>query len=323
MKAFVTGGTGFIGSHLVDRLLQQGDVEVSCLVRGNEKWLSGKNYKRVTGDLLDIEILKKAIQDVDIVFHNAALVKAPTWAQFETANVDSAEHIVRLAQKVGVGKVVILSSQAAAGPSNGTPLSEDAPMKPVSMYGESKKLMEERVKKSLNSDMPVTIIRPPAVFGPREENIYSFFKSAAKGICPIIGNGKTPRVSMIHVHDLVSGMLQAASYPHEGIEKFFISSEETYSWNQIKEATSLALGRRLLPIYVKPSIVKKVGSISESIGALFGTYPILNKEKALELSLEWTCSVEKAKKVLGFRQALNLEQGILDTIRWYKHHHWI
>lgn len=323
MKAFVTGGTGFIGSHLVDRLLEQGDVEVSCLVRGNEKWLSGKKYNRISGDLSDLDAIKRAIKDVDVVFHNAALVKAPHWSQFETANVDSAENIVRLAQKNGVGKVVILSSQAAAGPSKGTPISETDSMNPVSMYGKSKKLMEERLSQCSTADMPITIVRPPAVFGPREENIYSFFKSAAKGICPIIGNGRTPRVSMIHVHDLVSGILQAASYPHEGLEKFFISSEETYCWNEIKEATSLALGRRLLPVYVKPSLVKTVGSISESLGAFFGAYPILNKEKALELSLEWTCSVEKAKKLLGFRQTLSLEQGILNTVRWYKHHHWI
>jgi nucleoside-diphosphate-sugar epimerase len=258
-----------------------------------------------------------------VVFHNAALVKAPTWQQFEVANVDAAENLVRLAQKAGVKKVVILSSQAAAGPSLGTPIDETAPMKPVSKYGESKKLMEERVQLLSRDGFPVSIVRPPAVFGPREENIYSFFKSAAKGICPIIGNGKTPRVSMIHVQDLVEGILLAAQYPHEGTETFFISSEQTYNWNQIKEATSFALGRRLLPLYVSPKIVEKVGAISESVGSFFGSYPILNREKAKELSLEWTCSVDKAKRLLGYRQQVSLEQGILDTVRWYQKHHWI
>ncbi len=323
MKAFVTGGTGFIGSHLVDRLIQRGDVEVSCLVRGNEKWLKGKSFTKVQGDLLDLDILKRALKGVDVVFHNAALVKAPTWQQFEVANVDAAENLVRLAQKAGVKKVVILSSQAAAGPSSGTPIDETAPLRPVSKYGESKKLMEERVQLLTRDGYPVTIVRPPAVYGPREENIYSFFKSAAKGICPIIGNGKTPRVSMVHVQDLVDGILLAAQYPHEGIETFFISSEQTYNWNQIKEATSFALGRRLLPVYVSPKIVQKVGAISESVGSFFGSYPILNREKAKELSLEWTCSVEKANKLLGYRQQVSLEQGILDTVRWYQKHHWI
>ena len=323
MKAFVTGGTGFIGSHLVDRLLQQEDIDVTCLVRGNEKWLTGKKYNRVTGDLMDLDAIKKALKGVDIIFHNAAIVKAPYWSQFETANVDAAENIVRLAQKAGVSKVVILSSQAAAGPSSGTPLKETDSMHPVSMYGESKKLMEERIEKCVTPDMSITIIRPPAVYGPREENIFSFFKSASKGICPIIGNGKNPRISLIHVQDLISGMLLAANYPHDGIEKFFISSEQTYNWNEIKQATSLALNKKLLPLYVKPGLVKKVGSISESVGKLFGAFPILNKEKALELSLEWTCSVEKANRLLGFRQNLSLEQGIFDTIRWYKYHHWI
>ncbi|TNE74625.1 NAD(P)-dependent oxidoreductase [bacterium] len=323
MKAFVTGGTGFIGSHLVDRLLQQGDTEVSCLVRGNEKWLKGRKYNQIKGDLQDLDVLKHALKGVDIIFHNAALVKAPNWQQFEVANVDAAENLVRIAQKVGVSKVVILSSQAAAGPSSGIPVSEDSPMKPVSMYGESKKLMEERIEKICKDGYPVTIVRPPAVYGPREENIFSFFKSASKGLCPIVGNGKSPKISLTHVHDLVSGIILAANYPHEGIEKFYISSEETYNWNQIKDATSFALGRKLLPLKINANLVKKAGVLSETVSSLFGSYPIFNKEKAIEMTLEWTCSVDKAKKLLGYRQTVSLEHGILDTIRWYQKHHWI
>jgi len=323
MKAFITGGTGFIGSHLTDRLLKNPDNEISCLVRSNEKWLTNKSVKKVKGDLFDYEVIKNALNGVDVVFHLAALVKAPNWQTFEAANVDATETIVRLAQKAGVKKVVILSSLAASGPSNGVPLTEDSPLKPVSMYGKSKKVMEERIQTLLNDSTAITTIIPPAVYGPREENIHSFFKSAAKGICPIIGNGVNPRVSMIHVQDLISGILAATNYDHDGYERFFISSELTYNWKEIMHATSLALQKKLLPIYVKPSIVRQIGAFVESIGSLVGKYPILNREKAVELSLEWTCSTIKAQELLGYRQQISLEEGIADTIKWYKQHHWL
>jgi nucleoside-diphosphate-sugar epimerase len=277
----------------------------------------------IKGDLFDFTAIKEALHGVDVVFHLAALVKAPTWQTFEAANVDAAETIVRLAQKAGVKKVVLLSSLAATGPSNGIPVTEEFELKPVSMYGKSKKVMEERITKIVNDSTAITIIRPPAVFGPREENIYSFFKSASKRICPIIGNGETPKVSMIHVYDLIQGIMLASDYEHSGIQTFFISSEQAYTWNQIMSATSQALGKKLFPIYVKPNLVKKVGAFVESAGNLVGHYPILNREKSVELSLEWVCSTQKAQTLLGFRQTISLEQGVLNTIQWYEQHHWI
>lgn len=324
MKAFVTGGTGFIGSHLVDRLLKsQQYSEIRCLVRSSPKWLINKPVTLVKGDLFDFNIIRENLTDVDIVFHIAALVKAPNWQTFEAANIDTTETLVRLAQKAGVKKVVVLSSLAAVGPSNGYELTEESNLNPVSMYGKSKKIMEERLHRIVHDTTSIIIIRPPAVYGPREENIYSFFKSASKRICPIIGNGKTPLVSLIHVSDLISGIILASNYEHSGIETFFISSENAYSWNEIMHWTSVALGKKLIPIYIKPNMVKKVGAFVESVGSIFGQYPILNREKSVELSLEWTCSTQKAIQLLGYRQQVSLKDGIADTLLWYKQHHWL
>ncbi|MEX0894195.1 MAG: NAD-dependent epimerase/dehydratase family protein, partial [Balneolaceae bacterium] len=84
MKAFVTGGTGFIGSHLVDALLEDSKwSEVKCLVRNREKWLTGKEYTRVKGDLHSISVLKQALHNVDVIFHLAGVVKAPSRKEFD------------------------------------------------------------------------------------------------------------------------------------------------------------------------------------------------------------------------------------------------
>lgn len=323
MKAFVTGGTGFIGSHLVDRLLRDNTHEVGCLVRSDEKWLRGKPYVRHSGDLHHLGVLKQAMKGVDVVIHCAGVVKARTSGEFERANVDATENVLRVARKVGVPRLVILSSLAAAGPSDGRPLTESDPMRPVSRYGVSKMRMEELVHRIADPHMPVTILRPAAVYGPREEDIYTVFKTASHGIFPIIGDGETNRVSMVHVDDVVDAILAATAYEHKGVDTFFIGSERGYTWNEIREAMGQALGRRLTAIRIAPTLVRNIGSLAEEIGAWFGRYPVINRDKAAELSLEWNCSIDKAASRLGYQPVVGLHHGLEQTIQWYRKHNWL
>lgn len=324
MKAFVTGGTGFIGSHLVETLLDNNIYsEIRCLVRTNDKWLKNKNFIRVKGDLDDLNVLKKAVQDVDVIFHLAGLVKAPTYREFEHANVDATENLLRIAKKSGVEKMVILSSLAAAGPSHNGPVTESDPMNPVSMYGKSKKQMEKIVHDLNDGSMSVTILRPPAVYGPREDQIFNFFKMMNKRICPIVGDGNYPKISMVYVDDVIQGLLKGARQRTKGVHTYFISGPDIYTWNQIRGTVSKVLGKKNLAIYVNPKLVKKIAGIMEKTASFFGVYPVLNREKANEIVLEWTCSSRKARDELGYEPACTLDEGISRTIHWYQKHHWL
>lgn len=323
MKAFITGGTGFIGSHLADALIKNGAGDVRCLVRNDAKWLTGKNITPIKGDLLDIPAIMEGLKDVDVLFHLAALVKAPKQDILNRTNVEATEHLLRIAQRAGVKKIIVLSSLAATGPSFGRPVTEADPLMPVSMYGISKKLMEERIHSLATEHDSITILRPPAVFGPREEQILSFFKICAKGFCPIIGDGESTKISMIHVSDVIQALLLASNNTKKGVHTYFVSSEQLYTWNQIKNATQLALQGRLKALYINPGIVKGIGSFLETAGSLIGQYPVMNKDKALEMTHEWTCSVDAIKKDLNYTQSMSLQDGITDTINWYKKHNWI
>ena len=324
MIAFVTGGTGFIGSHLVEALIKSNKYkEVRCLVRNNEKWLSGLNYKKVSGDLHDLQALGKGLSGADVLFHVAGIVKAPVKKDFTFANVDATEDLLRTAQKKGVKNIVVLSSLAAAGPSDGFPKTEQDPMHPVSMYGESKKEMEDRIRGMHFSESSIKIVRPPAVFGPREDQIFSFFKACSMGVCPIVGNGLKPEVSLVYVSDLVDGILKAAEKTENGIHTYFITGEEIYTWNEIRKITERVLGKKTLPLKVNPHLVKKTAAVIESVASLFGKYPVINREKANELILEWTCTSDKAEKELDYSAKVSLGEGIAKTIHWYKIHNWL
>ncbi|MCH8495336.1 MAG: NAD(P)-dependent oxidoreductase [Balneolales bacterium] len=323
MKAFITGGTGFIGSHLVDRLLRDGSHELRCMVRSKEKWLAGKQYTKVEADLNDIPEISKAVDGVDVIFHTAGVVKAADTCTFTMVNVEATENLLRIAMKHSIPKIVILSSQAAAGPSFDRAVDESMPMMPVSRYGESKKKMEEMIHEVADKGISVSIIRPSSVYGPREEDIYTMFKIAAKGFFPIVGKGSGKPISMAHVDDIVEGTLLAEKDRREGVETFFISSERGYSWHEISDATSAALGKKLMRINVPESAVKNVGTIAQTAASFFGKYPVMNEDKAREMVLSWVCSIEKAQKELKFEPKVSLEDGIRDTILWYKKHQWL
>lgn len=324
MNAFITGGTGFIGSHLADTLLSDPKWDqIKCLVRSREKWLEGKNYIRVSGDLHSIHAIEKALHGVDVIFHIAAIVKAPDQKKFDHANVAATENMIRLAKKCGIKKLVILSSLAAAGPSCGSPRTEEDPVQPISMYGKSKLKMEKMIRREAGDDQSITILRPPAVYGPREEQIFTLFQLMRRGVAPIIGDGEHPKISLIYVDDLIQAILKAAEQTTPGVQTYFVSDGNITSWNRIKEIVETVLGKKSISIRLRPEWVKKIAGVIETTASFFGSYPVINREKANEMILEWTCSTDKARKELNFEPQYTLEEGLSRTLRWYKKYKWL
>lgn len=330
-KAFVTGGTGFVGSHLVEELLREG-YEVTCLVRSDLKWLEGLPVTIVKGDLFSNDVICDAAADISHVFHVAGLTRARTEAELDRANVDGTINFLKTIFRCGksVEKILVTSSLAAVGFSERLIATETSPLRPISAYGRSKARMEQAIGALLKeggsaSRPPVTIVRPPAVYGPREKDIFTFFKTVSAGVVPMVGSGSEPEISLVHVTDLVRGMIQVVENESTGGETYFIGSEQQYSWQDVKAATLAALDKkRALTVPVPRDLVTTVGSVVEFGGRVLGKYPPLNEEKATEiLKACKMCSVAKAVEDFGYQQKISLESGLKETIQWYRDNEWL
>lgn len=321
----VTGSNGFVGSHLVDLLIEKGH-NVRCIVRksSNLRWLKDKNIEIYDCGLENIDELKKVIKNANYIFHVAGIVKSKKPEGYFKGNVETTKNILEaaLSEKRTIEKIVIVGSQTACGPSlKEKPINEKDECKPITTYGRSK-LAEERLASEYFEKLPVTICRAPAVYGQRDTEIFIFFNTFKKGLMTTIGM-KDKSISLIHVKDLVKGFYLAAINKNSAGETYFITSEKFYSWKEVGEATSAVFGKKPLRIKVPHFLVYFIAAIAQFFSYFSSKPATLNIEKAHDLVQKaWTCDASKAIKELGYKQEISLEEGIRQTIDWYKEMKW-
>lgn len=326
MKVFMTGATGFVGSFLAESLVQKKN-EVRCLVRkeSNLRWIADLDVDCYHGSLFDKKSLIRGMEDSDIVYHVAGATKAYDEAGFHRDNFEGTKNIVdaALALKKKLKRFVCISSQAAVGPSPTIiPIKEDHPANPLTFYGKSKWAAEEYVR-SFSKKMPVTIVRPPAVYGPRDTDILEFFRTVKMGIIPQLGGGNK-YLSLIHVKDLVDGILIAADSDKALGQTYFITSPEPHSWSEISRVTLSILQKKGIRLSIPLGLMKLVAAANEVRSKITKKPVLLNHQRIIDLEQAfWTCSSEKAKKELGFEAQISLENGIRETLIWYKEQNWL
>ncbi len=349
MKVLVTGASGFIGSHLVDELTEK-DYEVVCLVRkkSNLRWLDpdrtllkddkgskiqaisqnfkgvlrGKNkkIKFVYGDVRETESLYKAVRDVDIIFHLAGVLRGSNPSEYYLTNYIGTKNLIEAVSKVNpkVKKFIYISSQSASGPSKEkTPISEESESHPVTDYGKSKLKAEQEIR---NSNLPWVIIRPSPVYGPREKDIYFFFKIVSKGIKPILGNGKK-YVNILYVKDLVSGIFLTLKKENSFHKTYFFNDENIYSWEDILKGIQRALRKKAITFRI-PEFIARISVVF--LKSIFKDSLILSSQKLKEMKEKyWLCDDKKAKRELGYRPKFSFEEGAQITANWYKKNGWL
>ena len=336
-RVLVTGGTGFIGRHLVARLTQQGD-EVRCLVREEKlaSHLESLGAHLVLGDITDASSLQKAVQHVDVVYHLAGLIKALSAKEFFRVNQQGPHLLAQACVSQTTPPVMVaVSSLAAAGPSLiDQPKQEADPSLPVSQYGRSK-LAGEQAAMAFADRMGLTILRPPVVFGPGDRVTFDWFRSVARG-WHLVPGWRESQLSFLHVHDLTEVMLQAAAHgervPADAAKSGLSTGKGYYYPAHVERPTFFhfgqlladALGRtRVRTVRVPGPLLWTFAGAAQTLAFLRRKPSLLAWDKIREsLAGSWICDGQKTYASFGHPHQ-NLEVRLRETALWYFEKGWL
>ena len=323
-RVLITGASGFVGYHLITEALQN-NLEVFAAIRRSSKvdHLKHLDIQYTYPNFDDLEALKKELgeKNYDYIIHAAGVTCARNVDEYNLINATYTYNLAQAAANSNVKKFVLISSLAAVGPLDTLDgiITESTPPNPVTAYGRSKLLAEQKLT-SINN-LNYTILRPTAVYGPRDKDIFIFFKQVAAGLEPYIGKAEQ-KLSFIYVTDLAKAAIKAL---HLGDKKAYIIGDDTY-YNRYQLGTDIksALGKKTVKLHLPVIFVKMIAGIAEKVSSFANKAAVLNIEKLNELkAVNWSCSNALAKAELGFSPAYNLRSGVAETIKWYKAQKWL
>jgi nucleoside-diphosphate-sugar epimerase len=319
----VTGATGFLGGHVVDRLVSQG-APVRALVRslGKCSRLQQMSVELVIGSLEDHSSLEKATTGVDRVFHCAAVAADfGPWALFRSANVDGVDALLRAAERAGVRKFVHVSTCDVYGHPNG-PAREDAPFRKRGWpYGDTKIEGEERVwSVHRRSGFPVTIIRPASIYGPRSPSfVLEVVELLKKGQMVHVAGGHAV-AGLAYVTNVVDLMLLAADAPGAVGQAYNVADGSRHTWRTYVDRLADIVGVKRPVLSLPKSVAYAAGwTVEKTWGALGAkSRPLLTRLAVEVFGTDQDFPIDKAGAELGYRPAVDFDRGMEAVGNWLR-----
>lgn len=329
-KLFLTGASGFVGSHIVEAAKSKGWI-VHAAIRKSSKTDDIAPFvdEFLYPDFENIEELKAIFRSgrYDYIVHAAALTKSKSEEAMRKVNVGYTDNLMEAAfdSEIGVSRFVYVSSLAAIGPigyNDNVDITEEHPYRPLTMYGRSKRDSEMNIKQKY-ADMPVTVLRPTAVYGPRERDLFILFETLNKGLDPYIGRNPQ-KLSFVYVKDLVDVILRACEIPQDSLDFYNISDGNVYSKYAMADIFRDTFHKKPFRVHVPYRLVSFVARLSNYLYKNSSKTPVIYPERLGELTAEnWSCNITKAKEKLGFVPKYDLRKGLTEALLWYKDHNWL
>jgi nucleoside-diphosphate-sugar epimerase len=327
MKVLLTGANGFVGSHILDSLLARGIATAVLLRPASDRRFIETHLPQLdvrTGTLGDSQSLGAAMRDVTHVVHCAGCTKALRVAEFYEINHAGTRHVVEAVnqQQGRIQRLVHISSLAAGGPAPpDRPARESDVPNPVSEYGKSKLAGEQEVRSTCKSGH--VILRPPAVYGPRDAAFLPLFKAVKAHILPRLGSSRLA-LSFVFVKDLAEAVATCLTHPAALGKTLYVASPEIVTARLFADEIASQMRAWTLPLPLPTPALWPLCVVAETVSWLTRKPGMLSRQKFAELRAPgWVCNPELLRQELGFVCATTLKSGITTSLAWYRQQGWL
>ena len=327
MKVLLTGANGFVGSHILDKLCARG-LATAALLRpaSNQRFIQAHlpRLEARIGFLSDPQSLDAALQDVTHVIHCAGCTKALRKSEFYEVNQAGTRNVVEAInrQQGRILRLVHLSSLAAGGPASpDKPAREDDLPHPVSEYGRSKLAGEQELHDACKTEY--VILRPPAVYGPRDEAFLPLFKAVQAHILPRFGGGRQT-LSLVFAEDLAEAVATCLTHPAAAGKTFYVASGEVTTARAVAGEIAGQMKTWTLPLSLPTVALWPLCCLQETLSWLTRRPNVLSRQKYAELREPgWVCDPTRLRQEAGFAGGTTLKNGIAKTLAWYRQERWL